>query len=341
MTGTDAVLITVPAFRGRDDVGSHRSRITLYRCDMPGEDGGRRIGRWPDLAVLDLLVAISQYGSLSSGARAVGMAQPNASRAIAAWEKSLGIRLLERSPRGSRLTPDGDVVVDWASGVLDAAERLRTAVDALRHEQNSHLTVAASLTVAEHLIPVWLTVLRREHDTLDVGLLVHNSAEVFDLVRTGRAAVGFVETPRIPRDMRRATVGNDRLVVVVPPEHPWATRKRPLSAAELAATPLVVREAGSGTRTTLDDALAQHTRAAPALELTSNAAVRLAVASGAGPAVLSELAVEGAARGGDLVTIPVPGLDLARSLHAVWTDAAALHPAAADLVAIAARRPTR
>ncbi|NNC12278.1 LysR family transcriptional regulator [Planctomonas sp. JC2975] len=294
--------------------------------------------RWPDLAVLELLVAVSEHGSLSAGARAVGMAQPNASRAVAAWEKSLGVRVLERSPRGSRLTADGDVVVDWASGVLDAATRLRTAVDALRREQNSHLTVAASLTVAEHLIPVWLTALRREYPDLDVGLLVHNSSEVFDLVRAERADVGFVETPRIPRDVRRMTVAHDRLVVVVAPSHPWAKRTRPLGPAELAATPLVVREAGSGTRNTLEDALAHYQRPVPALELTSNAAVRVAVASGAGAAVLSELAVESAVRSGDLVEVPLHGLDLARSIHAVWTDAATLHATAAELVRIARRR---
>jgi DNA-binding transcriptional LysR family regulator len=300
--------------------------------------GGTRGERWPDLSVLELLVAISEHGSLSAGARAIGMAQPNASRAIATWEKNLGIRVLERSPRGSTLTSDGDVVVDWASAVLDAAAELRTAVEALRRDQNSHLTVAASLTVAEHLIPVWLTRLRRERPDLDVGLLVHNSREVFDLVGSGRADVGFVESPRVPSRLRRMSVAHDRLIVVVAPSHPWARRKRPLGPSELASTSLVVREPGSGTRTTLDEALSGYDRGAPAIELSSNAAVRIAVASGAGPAVISELAVAPAVRSGELVAVPIAGLDLVRTLHAVWTDAAALHPAAADLVAIARRQ---
>ena len=63
--------------------------------------------------------------------------------------------------------------------------------------------------------------------------------------------------------------------------------------------------------------------------------MRVAVASGAGPAVLSELAVGAAVRSGELVAVPVSGLELVRTLHAVWTDAASLHPAAANLVAIA------
>src|SRR5699024_8558870 len=71
----------------------------------------------------------------------------------------------------------------------------------------------------------------------------------------GACEVGFVESPTVPRGLHSTTVAVDRLVVTVPPTHPWSRRRTPLSVAELAATPLVVREPGSGTRTTLDLAL--------------------------------------------------------------------------------------
>lgn len=77
----------------------------------------------PDL-LLELLVSVSEHGSLGAGARAVGMAQPNASRAVARFERTSGVRLLRRSPRGSTLTAEGALVVDWARIVLDAADRL-------------------------------------------------------------------------------------------------------------------------------------------------------------------------------------------------------------------------
>ncbi|WP_350348264.1 LysR family transcriptional regulator [Agromyces sp. G08B096] len=293
-------------------------------------------GAWPDLAVLELLVAVSEHGGLGAAARAIGMAQPNASRAMARLERSLGLELLERHPRGSRLTPEGATVADWARRVLDEARELMTASTALRAGRAASLDVAASMTVAEYLAPAWLAELRRVRAT-EVRLRVANSTEVVDLVSSGACEVGFIESPDVAGGLRSATVAHDRLVVVVAPGHPWARRRRPVTIAELAATPLVVREAGSGTRTTLAYALAGHEVVPPTLELGSNAAVRVSVESGAGPAVLSELAVAGWIDRGELVEVRIDGLDLRRSIRAVWRPGAQPTDAAAELVAIAAR----
>jgi DNA-binding transcriptional LysR family regulator len=97
----------------------------------------------------------------------------------------------------------------------------------------------------------------------------------------------------------------------------------------------VVREAGSGTRTTLETALTGLDPVPPTLELGSNAAVRVSVAAGAGPAVLSELVVEPAIRSGELVEVPTSGIRLDRTLRAVWRGRGPVHGAAGDLVLIA------
>ncbi|EHN74839.1 LysR family, partial [Streptomyces coelicoflavus ZG0656] len=119
-----------------------------------------------------------------------------------------------------------------------------------------------------------------------------------------------------------------------------ARRRRPLLAAELAATPLVVRERGSGTRVALERALrragAEETR--PLLELGSAAAVRGAVIAGTAPAVISELAVGTDLTDGRLVRVDVDGVELRRVLRAVWPSGRSLIGPAADLLAVAARR---
>lgn len=292
---------------------------------------------WPDLAVLELLVAVADSGGLGAGARRVTMAQPNASRAMTALEASLGVRLLERGPRGSKVTPQGALVVDWARVVLDAAREFDAATKALSRERRATLTVAASMTVAEFLVPAWLSRLRERYPEVDVALRVENSVAVERLVREGDCELGFVEAPRVGQGLRSVTVGHDTLSVVVAPGHPWARRQSSLDPGELARTPLIVREPGSGTRTTLDEALAQcGGLAPPRLELASNAAVRVCVASGAGPAVLSELAVAGALQAGELVAVAVRDLELRRTLRAVWRPPRIMDPVAEELVHIAA-----
>lgn len=296
---------------------------------------------WPDLSALELLVSVSEQGGLGAGARAVGMAQPNASRVVARLEREVGVLLLRRSATGSTVTAQGAVVVDWARTVLSDAEDLLVGVDALRDQGSATLPVAASMTIAEYLLPAWLAELRAIAPEVRVALEVTNSAHVIEGVRAGSYRLGFIESSAPPKDLHRAQVGTDALVVVVPPAHRWAHRRLPLSAPELAATPLVLREPGSGTRAALEAtllaAVGDRGPTPPAMSLSSNAAVRTAVISGAGPGVLSRHAVAGSLERGDLHQVPVQGLDLSRRLHALWNGPRRLDGPAGDLVTLARR----
>ncbi|GIH92687.1 LysR family transcriptional regulator [Planobispora siamensis] len=278
------------------------------------------MSRLPDLDSLQLLVDVDRLGSLGQAARAAGLAQPSASKRIALLERRLGLTLLERTPRGSTLTAQGAMIAAWATQVLAAAEELVRGAQAVRHARAAHLHIAASMTVAEYLLPRWLGELQHREPQVQVGLDVQNSAEVVRLVggELGGVELGFVEGPSVPQGLASRVVATDRLVVVVAPDHPWARRRTPLLEAELAATPLVVRERGSGTRETLDRALAGHAVAAPRLELGSNAAVKGAAREGAAPAVLSGYAVEAELATGRLAEVPTRGIDLQRRLRAVW-----------------------
>ncbi|MEV4890789.1 LysR family transcriptional regulator [Nonomuraea sp. NPDC050547] len=297
----------------------------------------------PDLDSLKLLVDVGELGSLGRAARAAGIAQPSASKRIAQLERRLGLPLLERTPRGSALTAEGKMVAGWASQVLSAAQELMRAAAAVRLSEAAHLRVASSMTVAEYLVPRWLGEFQNREPDVQVGLDVVNSAEVAALVLAGAdgtprsVELGFVEGPNVPDGLDSRVVGTDRLVVVVAPGHPWARRRTVLRGAELAATPLVVREPGSGTRETLDLAFRDLHQASPRLELGSNSAVKGAASAGAAPAVLSGYAVEADLATGRLVEVPLAGLNLVRSLRAVWRRGRTLPSPAATLLSIASR----
>ena len=317
----------------------------------------------PDLVSLRLLVEALDRSSIGAAARELGVSQPAASERLRALEQRLGVQLCIRSPRGVRPTPAGTVVRDWAADILAGAERLATGVATLRAEQAGQLRVAASLTVAEHLFPGWVHALRRAAPNAAVRLEVANSAEVAAALGAGRCDLGFIEGGGAPRTLQSRTVMHDRLTVVVAPGHQWARRRPPrVTPAELASTPLVVREEGSGTRDVLERALHLRTRrpsahgiptgrdperdtsrqaGAPpfrtALELGSTRAVTAAVLAGEGPAVVSVLAVTDLLGRGELVAVDVEGIDLARRVRAVWREGHPPAGAAATLLAIASR----
>jgi DNA-binding transcriptional LysR family regulator len=160
-----------------------------------------------------------------------------------------------------------------------------------------------------------------------------NSQHVVKVIEGGGADLGFVEGVHAPRTLTSRVVQSDDLVVVVAAAHAWARRRLALSPAELAATPLVVRERGSGTREVLDSALAAHGLSVSVqVELASTTAIKSAVASGAGPGILSKLAVESEVREGRLIAVAVADLPLERHLRAVWSKSVALRPSARRLL---------
>ncbi|WP_329521263.1 LysR family transcriptional regulator [Spirillospora sp. NBC_01491] len=275
--------------------------------------------RVPDLGALELLLAVARLGSLGRAAAELGVTQPAASARIRSMERRIGVPLLERSPRGSRPTEAGSLVAGWAQQVVDSAQALDAGIGALRERRDGRLRVVASLTVAEYLMPGWLVALKETSPGVAVTLRTANSTAVAEQVRGGEADLGFVEGTRRPAGLSGTVIAADRLVVVVSARHPWARRRSGVPAAELAATPLVLREQGSGTREVLDRALASFGgTAAPLLQLASTTALKAAAVSGAGPLVVSELAVADELAGGRLVAVPVPELDLSRPLRAVW-----------------------
>ncbi|MFE1238389.1 LysR family transcriptional regulator [Streptomyces tendae] len=272
--------------------------------------------RVPDLGAMELLLAVARLGSLGGAARELGITQPAASSRIRSMERQLGVALVDRSPRGSRLTDAGALVTDWARRIVEAAEAFDAGAQALRDRRDSRLRVAASMTIAEYLLPGWLVALRTQLPDTAVSLLAGNSTAVAERLLADEADLGFVEGVSVPTGLDSAVIGHDRLIVVTAPGHPWARRRRPLTAAELAATPLILREKGSGTRQVLDAALGGLAR--PLIELSSTTAVKAAAVGGAGPSVLSELAVGEELTTRRLVRVPVADVVLARDLRAVW-----------------------
>lgn len=302
-----------------------------------------------DLGALRALREVGRHGSIAAAAAVLGVSQQALSARMRTLERTMDVTLLTRSPSGSHLTEQGGLVVGWADEVLDAADRLEAGLRSIRSGVSHRLAVAASQTIAEHLVPRWLVELRgieqvgaaqaAQVTPTVVELTVTNSTGVIELVRDVKVRLGFIETPHLPGDLMSAHLRDDEMLVVAAPGHPWARRRSPLPLAELAATPLVMREAGSGTRITLTDHLAAQDpplQARIAMELGTSAAVRSAIAAGVAPGVLSRLAVRDDLVLGRLIAIEVEGPPLTRELTAIWRpDLEPLPPEGARLLAVA------
>ena len=298
----------------------------------------------PDLRALALLVAVADTGGIGAAARSLGISQPSASEGVRVLERRFGRALVRRGRSGAMLTDEGRLLVELARRVLTATADLTDAARTLRGEQDSHLTVCASLTVAEHLVPQWLVRMSREAPEISIAVRMANSTDVTEQVRSGVVALGFVEGAAAPRGLRSTTISTDELMLLVRAAHPWAARTVPLQPRDLAGVPLALREPGSGTRDVLERWLARDgVLPTAAVEVASTTALVAAALSGVAPTVISGLAVQAELAEGRLVQVPLAsagqgqrpeGGPLRRRIRAVWQGPGAPPPAATRLLEV-------
>lgn len=300
--------------------------------------------RVPDLDALRLLVGVAQHGSIGGSARANGVTQQSASERLRAVEAQVGLPLVRRTPRGSRLTDAGVVVVEWAARLLDLADEIDVAIEGLRGDRGRELTVWSSMTIAESLVPRWMVRLRQRQlaegrSPTTVSLTAANSHAVEEAVRHDGVHLGFVEGVEAPRGLSSAVVSTDELILVAAPGD-GQPGPRTVTPAQLARLTLTVREPGSGSREVVERALAVHGLALEStVELTTNMAIRETVLAGGHAAFLSRRVVSRDLESGALVEVRTRDLDLTRSFRAVW--AGGPHPPAGpvrELVDIATGR---
>lgn len=291
--------------------------------------------RLPDITALEVVVAVGRLGSMGAAARDLGLSQQAVSSRVRGVEHELGVEIFVRSPAGVEPTENGRLVLEWANALVERAAEFVAGVDTLIANRHATLVVAASMTVAEYLVPGWLTTLTSRTGAR-ISVRPMNSAEVIDTVRSGDADLGFVESPGETADLDAALVATDELYVVAAPGHRWS-RTGMVSADELASTPLIQREPGSGTRITYEKALSELglVAADPLIELRSVTAIRSSVLTSNGVTVLSRLSIADDIAAGRLVRINVDGLSMVRPLRAVWTSHITVRGPARELLDVA------
>jgi DNA-binding transcriptional LysR family regulator len=273
-----------------------------------------------DLRRLEVLLKVAELGSFSRAAEALFLTQPTVSEHVRALEKDLGVQLLDRLGRGAAPTPAGQLVLGYAHRILALMREARQAVDQFQGRMLGELIVGGSTIPGEYILPALIGQFKAKYPDISISLRVGSSQQVSEWVEEGRVEIGVVGARPGSRGLVARELMADRMVIVVPPDHPWS-RRPSVTLADVRAEPLVVRERGSGTRQALERALAEAGTELAAFrvagEMGSTQAVKQAVRAGIGVALMSKLAVEDECRARLLVCVQVRGLDVRRSFHLV------------------------
>jgi len=277
---------------------------------------------------LEIFHAIAVHGSLSRAAEALCTSQPSVTKQLKTFEESLGARLLDRLPRGIRLTQAGEILDGHAREIFARSDLASRELQELSGLRRGRLSLASSRTIGSYLLPDLLARFMEAHPAIEVSAQVANTRRCVEMVRLGLVEAALVEGPVDEEDVLAVAFGSDELVVVVAAGHPLSKRRGPVRLERILSEPLLAREPGSGTREILDRELRRlGVRWTPRVELESTEAIKGLAVAGAGLAVLSKLAVVRELEAGDLGVVRVEGLHLSRELGVVRSAGRTTSPA--------------
>lgn len=284
-----------------------------------------------NLRQLEVFIAVADTGSFSRAAEEVLLTQSTVSQHVAALENELGVRLFDRTGRGAELTEGGQLFRQHVRQVLAECDDLRQTMARFRGMEDPQLTVGASNIPANYLIPELLPTLAARHPGIVLTVIAGDSREIIERLTAGDVALAVVGNSFDHNNVTFSPLLTDQLLLVVGNGHPWWHRQ-PVGLDELLSTPLVVREAGSGSGLAVEQSLRQagldpaHLRIVA--NLGSNEAVKQAVISGFGAAFLSSLSIRRELAHGELCVVPVADVQVERRFWLATRSDRTLSPAA-------------
>jgi DNA-binding transcriptional LysR family regulator len=268
------------------------------------------------LRQLRVFVEVARHESVSRAATTLALSQSATSTALAELERQYDTQLFDRFGKTLRLNELGQALLPQAVEWIERAAAIENVLEG--RAGYGLLRIGATLTIGNYLATLIVADFLKRHPESTLQLRVHNTAAIIDQLVRHELDLGLIEGSCRHPDLHVEPWVADELVVFCAPAHPLASRGS-ATLAELAGEAWIVREPGSGTRETLDQALRHHHSALNIrLELEHTEAIKRAVEFGLGIGCISRLALREAFRRGSLVAIETPELDLRRDFQFLW-----------------------
>ncbi|AFQ44324.1 LysR family transcriptional regulator [Desulfosporosinus meridiei] len=238
---------------------------------------------------------VAKTNNISLSAKKLHISQPSVTVQIKSLEREYGAEFFNRSNKGVSLTKEGKVFYGYVQSVLDTLTSAKEAIDALTKNQKKIISLGATLTIGEYILPHLITFLHRIHPEVEFKVKIANTESISQDILEKNMHIGLIEGPvGKNKNLNVKSFWEDQLVVVIPNFHPWAARKT-IRLDELMNERILTREEGSGTRKVMEIMLKQSgldpEQLNIAMELGSTQAIKHAVAAGLGITIISALTV--------------------------------------------------
>ncbi len=272
-----------------------------------------------NLQNLRVFLKVAELEHITRASEELGLSQPAVTKTIQGLEHEVGLELVERQGRRIALTHAGRLLQGYARQLFALEREMEEALNTLRDVEGGEVTLAANTTTGVYLLPPIVARFRARYPQVTLNISILNSHEIVEETLNWNLDIGLVEGDplSLPPGLKVEVFSYDELVLVVSPNHHW-NGLHTLKPQVLSDSELLLREQGSGIREVIEHALQTHgVKIHPLLTLTDNEAIKQMVMNGVGAAIVSYLTVQRELSNGDLVRLPIAGLDLRPQLSLV------------------------
>jgi DNA-binding transcriptional LysR family regulator len=262
--------------------------------------------------------------NFSETAKILHLSQPSVSLHIRHLESSLNVKLFDRTTKSIKLTDSGKLLFDYAEQIFQLLDKAKKDLALLNESIHGELSIGASLTIGEHLLPYFLGKFKREYPKVNLHLKITNSHEIVHQLLNGEIHLGFIEADISHPDLFLHAFSEDELVVIASAKdpHPLVAHKETITPDELFSLPIILRERGSGTRQVMEESLRSNNlnpeQLKVVLELGNTESIKAVVESGMGVSIISQSAIGKELQLGTLRKVKIQGIHLRRLFYLAY-----------------------
>lgn len=257
---------------------------------------------------LQVFHTVAKVMSFTKAAETLHMTQPAVTFQVKQLEDFFNTRLFDRTHNKITLTDAGKVVYDYSDQILELYEKMNSDVREMTGEVTGTLVIGASTTIAEYMLPSLLGAFKKQYDDVNIRLQVGNTDAIVSMVENNMIDLGLVEAPVHNKNLEVDVCRIDEMQLICPKTHPLAKRDK-VTVEEFRKYGYITREEGSGSRTVIDTYIREqgltYSDLKVVMELGSPEAVKMAVESDVGIAIVSRSTLAKELKLDTLVAIPL------------------------------------
>jgi len=266
-----------------------------------------------NLNQLRIFYMAAKRGNLSLAAEDLFITQPAVTKGIQRLQEHYEIKLVNRIGKKLVLTDAGEVVFEIAEKIFDLEKHAEESIREFRQRKKGRIRIHASESFGAYYLPSIMNPFSKSNPLLKISVNILPTEQVIENIADLKCDLGFISYPLEHKKILIREVLEDQLVLIVPPDHPFGSRKH-LKPSDLAGQTMIVHERKSAPQQVLSAFIKENTISI-SLELSSNRAIKQAVESGLGIALISRKVAEEEIHTGRLAALPMQGRSLTRKFY--------------------------